>query len=86
MDGPIFPESDLSPEERLDAVAAILLRGVRRLAAERGRTMTLRRVSRRQACRPAAGGPARRSARLPPAEIPVERGAMDAELPGDLAC
>lgn len=42
MDGPIFPEADLLPEDRLDAVAEILLCGVRRLAAERGREKTRR--------------------------------------------
>ena len=47
MDGPCFPESDLTPEERIDAVAAILLRGVRRLVAERGREKTRRWRERR---------------------------------------
>lgn len=47
MDCPDFPESDLSPDERLDAVAEILLRGVRRLAAERGREKTRRWRERR---------------------------------------
>lgn len=47
MDGPIFPEADLTPEERLDAVAEILLRGVRRLVAERRREKTRRWRERR---------------------------------------
>jgi hypothetical protein len=47
VDGPTFPESDLTSEERIDAVAEILLRGVRRLAAERGREKTRRWRERR---------------------------------------
>ncbi|MDI7267782.1 MAG: recombinase family protein [Myxococcota bacterium] len=39
---PPIPESDLTPDERLDAVAEILLHDVRRLAAERRREKTRR--------------------------------------------
>jgi len=47
VDGPTFPESDLTSEERIDAVVEILLRGVRRLVAERRREKTRRWRERR---------------------------------------
>lgn len=40
--GPWFPEFDYEPEERLAAVAEILLRGVQRMQAERKRQKTRR--------------------------------------------
>lgn len=47
--GPWFPEFDYTPEERLAAIAEILLRGMRRLQAERKREKTRRWRTRRAA-------------------------------------
>lgn len=51
--GPWFPEFDYTPEERLTAVAEILLRGMRRMVAARGREKT-RRWRERKAAEEAA--------------------------------
>lgn len=45
--GPWFPEFDYAPGERLAAVAEILLRGMRRMRAERKREKTRRWRERR---------------------------------------
>jgi len=47
--GPWFPEFDYTPEERLKAVAEILLRGMRRMLAEQKREKTRRWRERRAA-------------------------------------
>jgi len=48
-DGPYFPEFDLTPEERLHAIAKILLDAIREMKAERNREKTRRCRARKKA-------------------------------------
>jgi hypothetical protein len=64
-DGPYFPEFDLTPEQRLEAAAMILLDAMREMYAKRNREKTRRCRARKRAAKAAtieAGPPAGESA------------------------
>lgn len=53
-DGPYFPEFDLTPEQRLEAAAKILLDAVREMYGERNRQKTRRCRARKAVATPTA--------------------------------